>query len=292
MQFRTYSIPVIGLISLACTAIACPLFAQERASLTVAMELADQEERQLSFQNQEQYTLSPAEEIGLGQPEGLSNPYALNSGNRFHRLGVFPDKLGFFHSDPDDPGRYSGEGAPLFGTSWRNRPYHADIFFGSLLTGDLEKGSIFQRSTAISGVRLGYDFDHYWGAEIRLAKADARVNYASDRTLAGTSSILMVDTTMKYYPWGDSQWRPFATLGMGYASFDYLDATGLARNQSLVNIPIGVGMKYYLRPWFIFRTEMQDNMTIGASGMSSMHNLSFTGGFEYRFGGPRPSYTR
>lgn len=299
MQFRTKLILAIGLISLAWSTIDCRLAAQELTSLTAAIELADQEDRQLalgdqqlSLQGEELYGKYPADEIGWPETEGLSNPYASSSRNRHHRLGIVPDRLGFFHSDPDDPERYTGNGSPLFGTSWRNRPYHADIFFGSLITGDLQENSIMQRSTAISGVRVGYDFDHYWGAEIRLATADARVSYASDPTLAGTSSIIMADTSIQYYPWGDSQWRPFATMGMGYAGFDFLDAGGLPRNQSLLNIPIGFGMKYYLKPWFIFRAELQDNIAIGTNDISSMQNLSFTGGFEYRFGGSRPSYTR
>ncbi|MGY8771376.1 MAG: hypothetical protein ACKVH8_23425 [Pirellulales bacterium] len=187
MQFKTRLIPIIGFVSFACWAIDASLLAQDRTLLTAAMERADQEELPLSAQNKAQEIRFPKDEIGWPELQGLSNPYASTSGNRYQSLGLFPSKLGFFHSDPDDPDRYLGQGSPLIGTSWRNRPYHADMFFGSLLTGDLERNVISQRSTAISGIRIGYDFDHYWGSEIRFATADARVSYAADPTLASST---------------------------------------------------------------------------------------------------------
>jgi hypothetical protein len=55
-------------------------------------------------------------------------------------------------------------------------------------------------------------------------------------------------------------------------------------------MPLGVGVKYYYRPWLALRTSVMDNLSFRAGRLETMHNLSFTCGVEVHFGGPRPTY--
>ncbi len=218
----------------------------------------------------------------------------------FHRgghRGAFSHRADLVHSHPDDPMRHIGLGQPLVGTSWRNRPFHVDAFAGTLLLQNLVSGEIEQSGAFFDGIRLGYDFDHYWGSEIRLGFAEGRLSYVEDeeaegenRLTSGKSQVVLLDYSVQFYPWGDSKWRPYATLGLGTALYQYDDALGRNRDEAQVSMPWGIGLKYLLHRRFALRVEMLDNLTFGGSGVDAANNFSFTGGFEYRFGGSRPSY--
>ncbi|MCC9607539.1 porin family protein [Blastopirellula sp. JC732] len=202
------------------------------------------------------------------------------------------ERFGFYHSNPDDPARHQGVGRPLYGTSWRNRPYHFDYLFGVVETNDLERNEIQLRSTLLQGIRLGYDFDHYWGTEIRFAYGDGKVRYDANPLIDGSAQLMMFDTNLLYYPWGDSVWRPYATIGLGATYYGYDDVNGVNRDQSNFSIPIGIGLKHFFRPWLAFRCELMDNIATGSGSVPTTHNFSFTTGVEYRFGGSHWSYTR
>ena len=72
----------------------------------------------------------------------------------------------FAHGDPNDPLRHIGIGQPLIGTSWRNRPIYFGSFVGGILMDDIQSHKIYQNDTAFVGLRIGYDFDHFWGLEM------------------------------------------------------------------------------------------------------------------------------
>jgi len=204
-----------------------------------------------------------------------------------HRIG---DVFRWSHTHPDDPQRHVGQGQPLVGTSWRNRPYHADLFAGAIMLQNLVPGEIEQTGAFFDGFRLGYDFDHYWGGEFRLGFADSRLTYPEDETISGKSQLIIFDYSAQYYPWGDATWRPYGTLGLGAAIFQYDDVNGITRDQTQVSLPIGIGLKYFFHRRFSLRLEMLDNMALGGTEAEATHNFSFTGGFEYRFGANAPYY--
>ena len=77
----------------------------------------------------------------------------------------------FQHRSPDHPARHVGFGEPLVGTSWLNRPFHAGWLVGGLFGDDLIAGQVDQDEDIFGGYRLGWDFDHYWGSELRFAFA-------------------------------------------------------------------------------------------------------------------------
>jgi hypothetical protein len=196
----------------------------------------------------------------------------------------------FSHSDPNDPGRHIGLGQPLIGTSWRNRPLFTGAFVGGVLLDDLVSNRVDQNDTALVGLRLGHDFDHYWGLELRYAFARPELSSEDGDPLSDNGRDYFADLSLVRYPWGDAFWRPYFQAGLGFQTFRFLDAEDRRISESLLSIPLGVGIKYFSGPWFSLRFEFVDNIALGNERVSGMHNFSFCAGAEYRFGGRRTSY--
>ena len=202
----------------------------------------------------------------------------------------------FCHGEVNHAHRHYGKGRPLVGTSWLNRPLHVGWFIGSLMGDDLIGGRIDQESDIFGGYRLGIDFDHYWGTEFRLGFAAPEI-VDSPAVIDPNSPppqrddrILFWDAHLLYYPWGDAQWRPYASIGLGVASIRFNDELGQAYNEVLFHVPIGIGAKYQFRRWCALRFDAMDNLAVGTSSLDTMHNLSFTFGVEVHAGGFRTSY--
>ena len=194
------------------------------------------------------------------------------------------------HRDPNDPERHFGIGDPLLNTSWRNRPLYVSLFTGGLIGDNLQEGLISQGGGFFAGGRFGGDFDHYWGVETRLAFSDLNLTYA-DGTGNGQSRDAFFDVDLLYYPWGDSRWRPYLTAGLGMASYRFQTRAGTRISASAMELPFGGGVKYLFTPNVALRFDLIDNFTFaGGSRVDSLHNISFTGGIEFRFGGRRTSY--
>ncbi len=190
--------------------------------------------------------------------------------------------------DPDSPNRHRGLGQPLEGTSWRNRPIHADWFVGWLWGDQLIGGRVGQGENLFGGYRIGYDFGHYWGAELRAGFAYPEVHAGS---LASTNSRdVFWDAHALFYPWGDARWRPYASLGLGAAGFHFVDDQGRSVDQYLVHMPLGIGVKYQWKRWLALRADLMDNLAIGSSGLNTMNNFSATVGVEVHCGLRRVKY--
>ena len=217
---------------------------------------------------------------------GPRGPHANGLGDPWHDG---PSHGWFVHSDPNDPHRSIGWGEPLVGTSWRNRPWYFGAFIGPVFNGDLIAGHVEQTNTALGGARLGFDFDHYWGIEARFGYANPYIS-EPDGTPLGVSRNYLADVELLYYPWGDSRWRPYFTVGLGSATFRFTDDQDRVIHESLLSIPLGVGLKYFHSPWFTIRLEMMENLAFGSHTLENQANFSFLAGVEYRFGGRRPSY--
>lgn len=196
--------------------------------------------------------------------------------------------FGFRHSSSD--GRYSGKGLPMEGTSWLNRPLHADWFMGSLLGSELVDGRVDQGNDVIAGVRIGYDFDYYWGLDWRFGWSKPNAELANPDPAPRNANYFISDVDLKYYPWGDSQVRPFGLLGMGLVRIDFIDDTGRNFDTTLATLPFGAGVEFHQWPWLVWRLEILDNLAFGASGVETLNNFSFVAGMEFRFGSRPQSY--
>ena len=224
----------------------------------------------------------PAEEFGHGPDVGDDWSQHL-----VHRWFAEP---WFSHGDPNDPYRHIGLGQPLMGTSWLNRPMFGGVFLGGVLMNDLISNRVDQSDTGFMGLRLGFDFDHYWGLEGRYAFARPELTDGRGAPLADHSRDYFVDVSLVHYPFGDARWRPYVLLGLGFQTFRFYDDLGQRVSESLFSVPLGTGIKYFYGPWFSLRFDIVDNIAVGNAHVSGMHNVSFLAGVEYRFGGRRQSY--
>jgi len=196
--------------------------------------------------------------------------------------------LGFRHSSTH--GQHIGRGLPLEGTSWKNRPYHVDWFSGPLLGDDLIDNRVAQDNDLFGGLRIGWDFDYYWGLEARFGWSNPNVQFDQPQAVAENGSYFVSDIDFVYYPWGDSKIRPYMLLGAGLARIDFVDEANVNFNTTLLTVPFGGGVQFRQWPWLIWRLEVLDNLSLGADGVDTMHNVSLTAGMEFRFGAHPASY--
>jgi len=196
------------------------------------------------------------------------------------------------HNDPNDPARHVGLGHPLVGTSWRNRPLHIGWQVGGMFGDPLIEGRISQDEDLYGGYRLGWDFDHYWGTELRLGFANLDLTDTVPLPDIGTrtSRDQFWDVNLMYYPWGDARWRPFASLGIGAGDFYFKDETLQSVRETVLTFPLSIGVKYYHHNWLAWRMSVTDQWSPAAQGLSAMHNIAVTVGVEYHFGGTRVGY--
>jgi hypothetical protein len=161
---------------------------------------------------------------------------------------------------------------------------------GFMRATELLSGRVDQNTGVLGGFRLGWDYDTYWGLEGRLAFASIQTETETAPVFDSANHATYWDTSLLYYPWGDSRWRPYVTLGIGLTEFNYFDETMVKRERGLVAVPIGGGLKYLMHDSWVLRFDLLDNIALGSSGLDTMNNFSFSSGFEYRFGGSHKDY--
>jgi hypothetical protein len=196
--------------------------------------------------------------------------------------------LGFRHSSTH--GRNVGRGIPLAHSSWRNRPYHIDWFVGGMLNSSLIHNRVQQNNATFGGLRIGWDFDHYWGTEWRFGWSNPEIEYRLPRYEDVRSDLFLSDLDLLYYPWGDSRIRPYVLLGLGFTRVNFQDEQGIHHGTSLLTMPYGVGLQFPQWPWLTWRFEILDNLAFGADQVETLANVSFTLGMELRLGARPSSY--
>lgn len=187
-------------------------------------------------------------------------------------------------------GRHRDRGDPLYGTSWMNRPHYFSLFTGGTFGDNLISQRVERRGGFLYGLRLGTEIDYYWGVEARAAYSELDLSFTQAPSVASSSEDLFVDVNLLFYPWGDSRWRPYGSVGLGLARFEFRDEQNRVIDDALFHLPLGIGLKHYFRNWLSLRVEFQDNIAFGSRELSTMHNFSITGGVEMRFGGRRRLY--
>jgi hypothetical protein len=189
-------------------------------------------------------------------------------------------------------GRFSGRGEPLTAGSWLNRPYYVGGFIGGLGGDTLVEDEIKANGGFFWGGNIGWDYDPYWGLEMRLAFSSQGLDYLTNYFIDNQyNDLILWDTSFIYYPWGDARWRPYFKLGFGFADFDYVDAIGFRRSEMVYEMPFGIGLKYRVNQYWVWRFDATDNLIFGGNaGMATQNQFSLACGLEYRFGGRRQSY--
>jgi hypothetical protein len=194
---------------------------------------------------------------------------------------------GFHHSSTE--GRFMDKGLAMERSSWLNRPYHLDWFVGPLLSDGPVDGRVSQSNELFGGLRLGWDFDYYWGVEWRFGWADPHLIADDiDTELSGTYFVSDVDFV--YYPWGDTKVRPYVQWGLGLTEIGSVRPDGSGQEATLLSMPMGIGVRFPQTHWLAWRLEVIDNLAFGADGVDTMNNFAFTAGMELRMGARPNSY--
>jgi hypothetical protein len=198
---------------------------------------------------------------------------------------------------PPPSGRYRGPGNPLIQESWQHRPWSIGGFMGFAQGNPLIDDWVGATGGFLGGLRLGWDSNYYWGLETRLAAGDLDV-YDSERAKAARpfadadrpASLLIWDVHLLYYPWGDSQWRPYLATGFGLGELRFQDRLSQCYDHTSFDLPLAIGLKYYWTDCWALRLECAHDILVGGGGVNTLHTFSVSGGIEWRFGGPRRAY--
>ncbi len=227
----------------------------------------------------------PGEESSLAMQSGwLQRPFGDGVGSLLQR-----------------PGSGAMQTVPYEG--WNYRPGGVSWFVGMMQGGPLMPGWMGMDRGYYGGARVSWDVGCYWGGEFRLSSASIAV-FDTPRAIAAAEEengdsydkrrgvdVYMWDLDVLYYPWGDTPFRPYFTVGFGAASLDVTDRLAHRYKDTLFSLPVGIGFKHRFTSRLALRFELADNIFVGgASGFSTVHNVSFTGGIELRFGAPQKSY--
>ena len=176
------------------------------------------------------------------------------------------------------------------GESWLTRPYYFGGFLGAMFGDDLVNNEISQREGFFGGVRLGWDFTRTWSVEGRLAGAAMPVRFFG-REGRDNADVVLGDLDLLWHPWGDTPWRPYVLFGFGFAQFQYRGIDNNNYDKTVFGVPWGIGFRHRWTPKWSCRLELLDNVAFGGSELiETMHNVTLSGGIEYRFGGSHRTY--
>ncbi len=205
-----------------------------------------------------------------------------------------------------------GLGEPLTCESWRFRPFSAGSFIGLMEGGTLIDDWVGGKHGFFAGYRLGWDFDHFWGCEMRFSfgtvalcdsqrakdaqeAADDALGLAEDDPFRDRferrrdATVGFWDIDLLYYPWGDAAWRPYLMLGLGTARTEFIDRLSNRYRETVFAMPLALGFKYRWSSCTAVRIELADNIAFG-DRFDTVHYVSLTAGVEIRFGGRRVAY--
>jgi hypothetical protein len=209
-------------------------------------------------------------------------------------------------------GHGSGLFAPLPHESWIRRPLCVTWFMGAMSGSPIIHDWLRADSGMFGGLRVGWDFSHYFGAEFRVGwstfevadsaravearrQLDDALGYAPNspfrnRFEGRTGQFFLYDLSALYYPLGDRPFRPYFLIGIGGTRLSASDRMENTYDPMLLTMPVGVGVKYQCVNWLAVRVEVLDNLAFGAEGVQTMHNISVVAAAEIRLGGAHRSY--
>ena len=188
---------------------------------------------------------------------------------------------------------------PMTRESWLYRPLSAGWFMGFMQGNELIEDWVGQGQGFFGGYRFGWDYDPYWGCEMRFGfalggpvrfrpsqsgptgrrshpriTADDPYFYRFDTRR--DSGIRLWDVEMLWYPFGDTYLRPYFLLGLGSARVDFMDRLSDRRIKSVLAMPVAIGFKYRLQDWLALRVEATDNFIAAQAAASRTCTVSLS----------------
>ncbi|HWB11104.1 MAG TPA: hypothetical protein VG826_17885 [Pirellulales bacterium] len=181
---------------------------------------------------------------------------------------------------------------PLMRESWQFRPFYISVFEGALFVTAPVVPEFRNGASYFTGFRLGWDFGAHFGSETRFGFSKVFLFDRTHSTEIGYEKIFYFDSNLLYYPFGDTRWRPFFSIGGGLGDVQIVSTANGTLHPDTFNLPIGGGIKYRYGSRVAFRADIRDNITIsGNGGLRTLNNVELLGGVEFHFGGgERRSY--
>lgn len=176
---------------------------------------------------------------------------------------------------------------PLTNESWLNKPYGISYLLGGMWLDDPLHGVVGGNAGFTYGGRFSWDFSPSFGIETRIAGANVGIVDRVGGTDLASANIFYTDVDWLWYFTGDTRWRPFVLVGTGLFDIDFIDAAPHRYHTTLLQLPIGLGLKYRHTSRIAMRVDLIDNIAFSGGQLDTMHNWSLTAGIEARFGGGR-----
>lgn len=178
--------------------------------------------------------------------------------------------------------------------TWTRYPFYFEKFTGLAHLNEPVHGLITNGEGNLFGGRLGWDFSRYAGIESRLGYVRATLKDTLHPLIPSHENFLFWDANVLIYPLGDRRWRPFGMVGLGLVNVGFIDDAGRLWNQTLVTLPVAVGVKYRVNNLTALRFDVTDNIVFGTAqggnGRHTMSNFAVFFAYERRFGLPHRSY--
>ena len=192
--------------------------------------------------------------------------------------GLF-ERFGLSHKGHADKAK-----RPMVRESWLNQPFSFSWFAGGYRMSDPIQDHVTGHTGFFTGFRLGGDFSDHTGGEARFGFTRSGLSDPTGVVELGDIKAFVFDVQGLYYPWGNTRFRPFLAVGLGFTDLDFVDDRGRAIHDLVFSMPFGAGIKYRWDAHLAFRAELLDNVAYASGDADVMHNVSFTAGLEYRFG--------
>lgn len=176
---------------------------------------------------------------------------------------------------------------PLTNESWLNKPFGFSYLLGGMWLDDPLHGQVGGNAGFTYGGRFSWDFSPSFGIETRIGGADVGLVDRIGGTDLSPANIFYADVDWLWYFTGDTRWRPYVLIGSGLFDIDFSDAQPVRQHATLLQMPIGLGLKYRHTSRLAMRVDLIDNIAFSAGQVDTMHNWSLTAGIEARFGGGR-----
>lgn len=213
-----------------------------------------------------------------GIPSGHGKPYYEQpSGSRLHQHA---ERLrNYIDNRPRQ--------LPLQSESWLNKPYGLSYFVGGMWLDDPLHNVVGGNAGFMYGGRFSWDLNPSFGVETRLGGANVGLVDRINGIDLAPANVFFADIDWLWYFTGDTRWRPFALIGTGFFDIDYTDAVPVRHHSTVLQLPIGLGVKYRHSSRIAIRVDLIDNISFASGPQDTMHNWSLTAGLEARFGGGR-----
>ncbi len=179
---------------------------------------------------------------------------------------------------------------PVVSEPWEQRPWEASFRVAALWGDNIVGQQLRLETDALWEFSLARRWKPYWTWELRWAWSQPDVASYTGVKLPRADAILF-DLAARRTVFESQHWRWSLLLGVGGATFSFVDEAGTPLDQTVWQFPLGLGMEYRWDDHLSLNAQLRNHVVLGGGhGLETMHLVSLGLGVEYRFGGSLPSY--